>query len=132
MFVDAIDAYNEEEFQKATQFFEESLFQYILAEDECRAFCDGEFDHGNWYPDFITAVASKFKFNLVKLVLTQYNLPIDHYTFNLYCKQNCTRELSKIKAEVYPNVMATHYEYLQLSYYKGNFLFYNNPSIFYI
>lgn len=46
---------------------EESLYQYFVAEDECRAFCDGEFDHGNWYPDFITSIGSKFFFCSVRL-----------------------------------------------------------------
>lgn len=65
-------------------------------------------------------------------VIVYFFFALDHYTFNLYCKQNCTRELSNIKGEVYPNVMATHYEYLQLSYYKGketNYLLPCNPHV---
>lgn len=30
-----------------------------MAEDECRVFCEGEFDHGGWDPDFISAIGSK-------------------------------------------------------------------------
>lgn len=71
----------------------------MLEEDECRAFCDGEFDHGKWYPDFITSIGN-------------------HFTFNLYCKANCTRTLSRIRAENYDSVVGAHLEYLQLAYYK--------------
>lgn len=38
---------------------EKSLEIFIRNMDECRAFCDGEFDHG-WFPDLTTSIASKF------------------------------------------------------------------------
>lgn len=37
---------------------EESLTEYIQAEEECRAQCEGPFDHG-WYPDFIPSISSE-------------------------------------------------------------------------
>lgn len=32
-----------------------------MSQDECRAFCDSEFDHGGWQPDFISAIGSMIK-----------------------------------------------------------------------
>lgn len=37
---------------------EESLESYVQAENECRAQCEGPFDHG-WFPDFIASISSK-------------------------------------------------------------------------
>lgn len=52
-------AYYAQHYATAVNTLEDSLEQYLLAEDECRAFCDGEFDHGEWYPDLITSIGSK-------------------------------------------------------------------------
>lgn len=38
---------------------EESLESYLQAENECRAQCEGPFDHG-WLPDFVPSVSSKW------------------------------------------------------------------------
>lgn len=59
-----MDAYHNGEFEVAIHLLEESLLGYIMAQDECRAFCDSEFDHGGWQPDFISAIGSKDLFVL--------------------------------------------------------------------
>lgn len=57
-------AYELENYSEAVSIFEDSLADYFRTEDDCRAFCEGEFDHGGSFPDFITSVGSK-KFDLV-------------------------------------------------------------------
>ncbi|XP_063703421.1 prolyl 3-hydroxylase 1-like [Culicoides brevitarsis] len=98
-FMDGMDAYHKENFEQAINILEESLLSYLMSQDECRAFCDGEFDHAGWQPDFISAIGN-------------------HFIYGLYCKQNCTRDLNNIRGEAYDNVLTIHYEYLQFAYFK--------------
>ncbi|XP_035917791.1 uncharacterized protein LOC118515202 [Anopheles stephensi] len=56
--------------ERAIERLEGSIKQYIFDENQCRAFSEGEFDHG-FLPDFITAIGN-------------------HFTYALYCNRNCT------------------------------------------
>lgn len=57
-YIDGLLAYESENWQSVIDNMEKSLLQYIYDENECRAFCEGEFDQG-WHADFITSTASK-------------------------------------------------------------------------
>lgn len=57
-YIDGLLAYEAENWQSVIDNMEKSLLQYIYDENECRAFCEGEFDQG-WHADFITSTASK-------------------------------------------------------------------------
>lgn len=59
LYLDGIDAYENENWDTCIENMEESLMQFIRNEDECRAFCEGEFDHG-WYPDLISSIGSMY------------------------------------------------------------------------
>uniref|UniRef100_A0A336MXH3 CSON006395 protein n=1 Tax=Culicoides sonorensis TaxID=179676 RepID=A0A336MXH3_CULSO len=100
-FIDGMDAYHNNEYEVTIHLLEESLLGYLMAQDECRAFCDGEFDHGGWQPDFFSAIGN-------------------HFIYSLYCKQNCTRDLNNFRGESYENLLSIHYEYLQFAYFKIN------------
>ncbi|XP_060516352.1 prolyl 3-hydroxylase 1-like isoform X2 [Cylas formicarius] len=73
------------------------------AEDECRAQCEGPFDPG-WYPDFVMSISN-------------------HFTFVLKCKRNCSKILGNVNGQVYDDLFASHYNYLQYAYFKkGNLM----------
>ena len=51
------EAYKKKDFERSTNYFELSLIEYLQAEEECRAECEGPFDQG-WFPDFISSISS--------------------------------------------------------------------------
>ncbi|XP_058821121.1 cartilage-associated protein-like isoform X3 [Topomyia yanbarensis] len=98
IFVAGILAVNEKEWTKAISLMENSVMQFIYDENQCRAYCEGEFDHG-FLPDFISAIGN-------------------HFTNTLYCKRNCTREMGMVRGKYYIKLFAEHYQYLQQAYYE--------------
>uniref|UniRef100_A0A182PBE1 Leprecan-like alpha-helical domain-containing protein n=1 Tax=Anopheles epiroticus TaxID=199890 RepID=A0A182PBE1_9DIPT len=83
--------------ERAIERLEASIKQYIFDENQCRAFCEGEFDHG-FLPDFITAIGN-------------------HFTNALYCKRNCTSNMGMVRGKYYDNLFPRHYQHLQKAYY---------------
>ncbi|XP_035890752.1 cartilage-associated protein-like [Anopheles stephensi] len=83
--------------ERAIERLEGSIKQYIFDENQCRAFCEGEFDHG-FLPDFITAIGN-------------------HFTNALYCKRNCTSNMGMVRGKYYENLFPRHYQHLQKAYY---------------
>lgn len=59
MYSHGINAYEEKDWQAVIDNMEESLVDFLQAEEECRAQCEGPFDHG-WLPDFYPSIASEF------------------------------------------------------------------------
>ena len=53
-----MEHYNDHEWDKSVDSFEKAVADFYVAEEECRAECERPFDMG-WFPDFVTAVASK-------------------------------------------------------------------------
>ena len=66
------ESYKKNEFEKTANYMELSLIEYLEAEEECRALCEGPFDQG-WFPDFISSISSKLKLFL-KTYLVYDNL----------------------------------------------------------
>ncbi|XP_052902104.1 cartilage-associated protein-like [Anopheles moucheti] len=87
----------ESNWERAIERLEGSIKQYIYDENECRAFCEGEFDHG-FLPDFITATGN-------------------HFTNALYCKRNCTSNMGMVRGKYYDSLFPRHYQHLQKAYY---------------
>uniref|UniRef100_A0A182SWL9 Leprecan-like alpha-helical domain-containing protein n=1 Tax=Anopheles maculatus TaxID=74869 RepID=A0A182SWL9_9DIPT len=87
----------ESNWERAIERLEGSIKQYIFDENQCRAFCEGEFDHG-FLPDFITAIGN-------------------HFTNALYCKRNCTSNMGMVRGKYYENLFPRHYQHLQKAYY---------------
>lgn len=75
LYIDGIDAYENDDWDKCIENMEESLMQFIRNEDECRAFCEGEFDHG-WYPDLISSIGSEFYF--IQIYFSIFRNSLDH------------------------------------------------------
>jgi len=53
------DTYQKKDYERAANYMEMSLSEYLLSEEECRAQCEGPFDQG-WFPDFISSISSNF------------------------------------------------------------------------
>uniref|UniRef100_A0A182VQD1 Leprecan-like alpha-helical domain-containing protein n=1 Tax=Anopheles minimus TaxID=112268 RepID=A0A182VQD1_9DIPT len=87
----------ENHWERAIERLEGSIKQYIFDENQCRASCEGEFDHG-FLPDFITAIGN-------------------HFTNALYCKRNCTSNMGMVRGKYYENLFPRHYQHLQKAYY---------------
>ncbi|XP_035772998.1 cartilage-associated protein-like isoform X1 [Anopheles albimanus] len=85
--------------ERAIEQLEASIKQFIFDENQCRAFCEGEFDHG-FLPDFITAIGN-------------------HFTNMLHCKRNCTAHMGMVRGKYYDNLFARHYQSLQKAYYQA-------------
>lgn len=58
LYVHGADAYETKDWNDVVRYMEESLESYLQAENECRAQCEGPFDHG-WFPDFVPSMSSK-------------------------------------------------------------------------
>ena len=57
------EAYGKQDFERSANYMELSLDEYLQADSECRALCEGPFDQG-WFPDFISSIASNYFFSL--------------------------------------------------------------------
>jgi len=97
------DTYQKKDYERAANYMEMSLSEYLLSEEECRAQCEGPFDQG-WFPDFISSISN-------------------HYTFTLKCKQMCAEKLGNLNGEIHADLFPSHYHYLQFTYYKLGDLF---------
>ncbi|XP_033341231.2 prolyl 3-hydroxylase 2 isoform X2 [Megalopta genalis] len=91
-------AYEKENYAEAAVLFENSLASYLQAEEECRFYCEGPFDQG-WHPEFTSSIAN-------------------HFTFCLKCKQTCHQRLNNVNGDYRGDMLRSHYNYLQFSYYK--------------
>ncbi|CAH0562145.1 unnamed protein product [Brassicogethes aeneus] len=101
LYAHGADAYNKKDWKNVEHNMEESLGLYLQAEEECRAGCEGPFDHG-WYPDFIPSIAN-------------------HFTMVLKCKMDCSEKLNTLNGEEHDDLLPSHYHYLQYAYFKmGN------------
>ncbi|OAD59085.1 Prolyl 3-hydroxylase 1, partial [Eufriesea mexicana] len=96
-----VSAYNSEKYAEAVSLFEASLESYLDSENECRFYCEGPFDQG-WHPEFTSSLAN-------------------HFAYCLKCKRACPRILNTLNGDYRKDMLRSHYDYLQFSYYKlGN------------
>lgn len=93
-----VSAYENEDYAKAISLFETSLQLYLEEEEECRFYCEGPFDQG-WHPEFISSIAN-------------------HFAYCLKCKRACSRMLNNVNGDYRRDMLRSHYDYLQFSYYK--------------
>ncbi|XP_043256674.1 prolyl 3-hydroxylase 1-like [Colletes gigas] len=101
VYMRAVSAYEDENYAKAANLFEASLNSYLDYEEECRFYCEAPFDQG-WLPEFTTSLAN-------------------HFTHCLKCKRYCSLLLNNVNGNEQKDMLWSHYNYLQFSYYKlGN------------
>ncbi|XP_006637794.2 prolyl 3-hydroxylase 2 [Lepisosteus oculatus] len=105
-FTTGVKHYDDGNYEKAIEFFEEALVEYYKADVECRALCEGpqkfeEYEYLEYRPSLYRAIS-------------------DHYTQVLACEHECVRELATRPGRLSPmeNYLPLHYDYLQFAYFK--------------
>lgn len=85
---------------------EAALQEYFLADEECRALCEGPYDYDGY--------------NYLEYNADLFQAITDHYIQILSCKQNCVTELASHPSREKPfeDFLPSHYNYLQFAYYN--------------
>nr|XP_020026617.1 prolyl 3-hydroxylase 1 isoform X2 [Castor canadensis] len=102
--------YSEEQPQEAVIHLEAALQEYFVADEECRALCEGPYDYDGY--------------NYLDYNADLFQAITDHYVQVLSCKQNCVTELASHPSREKPfeDFLPSHYNYLQFAYYNiGNY-----------
>ena len=124
LYIRGSEAYNKKDYDRTTNYMELSLVEYLQAEEECRAQCEGPFDQG-WFPDFISSISSIFIYFSIsfwvprKVQSYAFFKKTDHYTFTLRCKRKCAKNLENLNGAIHSDLLPSHYHYLQFAYFKG-------------
>ncbi|KAB0402056.1 hypothetical protein E2I00_001184, partial [Balaenoptera physalus] len=102
--------YSEEQLQEAAPHLETALREYFVADEECRALCEGPYDYDGY--NYL-----EYNADLLQAIT-------DHYIQVLSCKQSCVTELASHPSREKPfeDFLPSHYNYLQFAYYNiGNY-----------
>ncbi|XP_025839509.2 prolyl 3-hydroxylase 1 [Vulpes vulpes] len=102
--------YSEEQPHEAVAHLEAALQEYLVANAECRALCEGPYDYDGY--------------NYLEYNADLFQAIADHYIQVLSCKQNCVTELASHPSREKPfeDFLPSHYNYLQFAYYNiGNY-----------
>lgn len=102
--------YSEENPQEAVPHLEAALREYFVADEECRALCEGPYDYDGY--------------NYLDYSADLFQAITDHYVQVLSCKQSCVTELASHPSREKPfeDFLPSHYNYLQFAYYNiGNY-----------
>ncbi|KAI5139780.1 Prolyl 3-Hydroxylase 1 [Manis pentadactyla] len=102
--------YSEEQPMEAVPHLEAALRGYFVADEECRALCEGPYDYDGY--------------NYLEYNADLFQAITDHYIQVLSCKQNCVTELASHPSREKPfeDFLPSHYNYLQFAYYNiGNY-----------
>ncbi|KAL6068199.1 hypothetical protein STEG23_035246 [Scotinomys teguina] len=102
--------YSEEKPQEAVPHLEAALQEYFVADEECRALCEGPYDYDGY--------------NYLDYSADLFQAITDHYIQVLSCKQSCVTELASHPSREKPfeDFLPSHYNYLQFAYYNiGNY-----------
>uniref|UniRef100_A0A4W3GM17 procollagen-proline 3-dioxygenase n=1 Tax=Callorhinchus milii TaxID=7868 RepID=A0A4W3GM17_CALMI len=98
--------YTDEQFLASIELFEKALVQYLQADMECRALCEGPYLFDGY---------SYMEYNA-----DLFQAITDHYIQILSCRQNCAVELASRPGKEKPidNFLPAHYDHLQFAYYN--------------
>ncbi|XP_027714257.1 prolyl 3-hydroxylase 1-like [Vombatus ursinus] len=102
--------YSEEQPHEAVPHLEAALQEYFVADEECRALCEGPYDYDGY--------------NYLEYNADLFQSITDHYIQVLSCKQSCVTELASHPSREKPfeDFLPSHYNYLQFAYYNiGNY-----------
>uniref|UniRef100_A0A8D2J825 procollagen-proline 3-dioxygenase n=1 Tax=Varanus komodoensis TaxID=61221 RepID=A0A8D2J825_VARKO len=102
-----VSYYTEEKPQAAILHLEKALEGYWAADTECRALCEGAYDHEGY--------------NFLEYNADLFQAIVDHYTQVLSCKQGCAVELASQAGRDKPieDFLPSHFNYLQFAYYNS-------------
>ncbi|KAM8796364.1 prolyl 3-hydroxylase 1 [Eudromia elegans] len=102
--------YTEEQPAAAVLHLEKALEEYLAADTECRALCEGPYDYEGY--NYLEYNADLFQ------ALTEHSMQV------LGCRQGCVTELASPpgREEPLPDFLPSHFNYLQFAYYNsGNY-----------
>ncbi|XP_037346458.2 prolyl 3-hydroxylase 1 [Pungitius pungitius] len=99
--------YSDDSFGLAAEHFEAAVDEYFTADKECRALCEGSYNYDGY--------------NYMEYSADLFQTMTDHYMQVLNCKQHCAVELALTagKDEPFEDFLASHFNYLQFSYYNS-------------
>ncbi|KFU91265.1 Prolyl 3-hydroxylase 1, partial [Chaetura pelagica] len=102
--------YTEEQPAAAILHLGKALQEYLVADAECRALCEGPYDYEGY--------------NYLEYNADLFQAITDHYMQVLSCKQGCVTELASQPGREKPleDFLPSHFNYLQFAYYNnGNY-----------
>uniref|UniRef100_A0A8C0V450 Prolyl 3-hydroxylase 1 n=1 Tax=Cyanistes caeruleus TaxID=156563 RepID=A0A8C0V450_CYACU len=102
--------YTEEQPAAAILHLEKALEEYLVADAECRALCEGPYDYEGY--------------NYLEYNADLFQAITDHSMQVLSCKQGCVTELASQPGQEKPleDFLPSHFNYLQFAYYNnGNY-----------
>ncbi|XP_072046078.1 prolyl 3-hydroxylase 1-like [Amphiura filiformis] len=97
-FLDAYSAYEIRNYTGVIVHMESALKNYWMAEEECRAMCEGKYENRE-FMDLYEAIAN-------------------HYASTLFCKDQCETWLATIKGKVVEDYLPNHFHFLQFAYFQ--------------
>ncbi|XP_077384585.1 prolyl 3-hydroxylase 1-like isoform X1 [Festucalex cinctus] len=100
--------YSSNSYSLAAKLFEVAVTEYFIADEECRAICEGSYKYDGY--------------NYMEYNADLYQTMTDHYIQVLNCKQRCSVELAFTDAgseKPLENFLPSHFNYLQFSYYNS-------------
>ncbi|KAM9798704.1 prolyl 3-hydroxylase 1 isoform X2 [Syngnathus typhle] len=100
--------YSDNYFSLAAKHFEVAVNDYLAANEECRALCEGSYNYDGY--------------NYMEYDADLYQTMTDHYIQVLNCKQRCSVELAVDAAgsdQPLEDFLPSHFNYLQFSYYNS-------------
>ncbi|XP_051931067.1 prolyl 3-hydroxylase 1 [Hippocampus zosterae] len=106
-FLMAKSYYSDNSFSLAANLFEVAVNEYLTANEECRALCEGSYNYDGY--------------NYMEYNADLYQTMTDHYIQVLNCQQRCSTELALAAGSDKPleDFLPSHFNYLQFSYYNS-------------
>lgn len=105
-FLEGKKVYSADSFLLAIDHFEAAVEEYFIADQECRALCEGAYDYDGY--------------NYMEYSSDLFQSMTEHYMQVLNCKQSCSVELATTsgKDKPFEDFLPSHFNYLQFSYYN--------------
>uniref|UniRef100_A0A7N8YJV5 procollagen-proline 3-dioxygenase n=1 Tax=Mastacembelus armatus TaxID=205130 RepID=A0A7N8YJV5_9TELE len=99
--------YSDDSFGLAAEHFERAVDEYFIADEECRALCEGAYNYDGY--------------NYMEYSADLFQTMTDHFLQVLNCKQHCSVELASTAGgnKPFEDFLPSHFNYLQFSYYNS-------------
>uniref|UniRef100_A0A7N8Y7V6 procollagen-proline 3-dioxygenase n=1 Tax=Mastacembelus armatus TaxID=205130 RepID=A0A7N8Y7V6_9TELE len=101
--------YSDDSFGLAAEHFERAVDEYFIADEECRALCEGAYNYDGY--------------NYMEYSADLFQTMTDHFLQVLNCKQHCSVELASTAGgnKPFEDFLPSHFNYLQFSYYNSEY-----------
>ena len=99
LYLEGVDLYADEKWKEAVDKFEASLKDFYAKLDECYIACEA--------------------FNIDDMSILEYQAILSNlYTALLQCRTECVKKMDFFRLDPEDDLISSHYEYLQFTYYK--------------